>query len=358
MLALLAILIAAPALAQDGPPSGLIGTAIALNGDTIHLNGYRVGLFGIAAPEMKAALGAHARGALDDLLAAGPVDCTVIDEDRYERPVAVCHGADGHDLAIAQLENGWATSYRIFTVDTAYQAPYDEAEAVARAAGLGLWAAPDDSATSWADHFDRFQTFIVGMIGFIGVWGTTWLGFRNASEGRRHDATLARTARREEFDLDRERDDTRRDYEAKAVAAAIAAGLENLETSAIYLLVCLESVAGGNETAMPDKNVDAERFWPPSLDIFKAHVERIGILGPTRAAHAGYWVNYTVSTMKTILFNFYEEEKGSRPTEEDLADLKETIGNIGEVKTDLMEYAGVQNDLFIRGNDQAKAPEE
>lgn len=159
----LAILWASSAAAQD--PADLSGGAVALDGDTLLLGDDRVRLFGIDAPEMSDPDGWYARAALDDLLAdtRGFVECTVVDTDRYDRPVAVCHVDGDFDLASAMVRAGWAAPWRVYSYggrfprcggDLEAMAEgiagraregclgriYDNAERFARAARLGRWA--------------------------------------------------------------------------------------------------------------------------------------------------------------------------------------------------------------------------
>ena len=157
------IFAAAPALAAS-PGDSLSGAAWALDGDTIGLLGPEEGarpvtvrLWGIDAPEMDSANGAgwQARAALDAVLTPSPlssvigrmlVSCQVVATDRYKRPVAICAlAASDTDLGLAVIRAGWAIEYRTFTrtPETANLPwrKYAEAEAEARAARRGLWAA-------------------------------------------------------------------------------------------------------------------------------------------------------------------------------------------------------------------------
>lgn len=118
--------VAAAALAMAGGAGAqdleigtvLTGRAVALDGDTLLVGDERVRLFGIDAPEMSEQDGWFARAALDKLLADAQhqVQCVVLDEDRYGRPVAQCMAeGDLGDFGHAMILAGWAIPYRAFT---------------------------------------------------------------------------------------------------------------------------------------------------------------------------------------------------------------------------------------------------
>jgi endonuclease YncB( thermonuclease family) len=126
---------------KEIPPS-VSGTPLVLDGDTIDINGVRVRLFGIDAPE-RGQLCERADGsrydcgqkARESLLAAidnGAVRCTRRDVDPYGRMVAVCSNRQG-DLGAMLVEEGAALAYRHYSND------YVDEEAKAQAARRGLW---------------------------------------------------------------------------------------------------------------------------------------------------------------------------------------------------------------------------
>ena len=134
----LAVLLVAPAALALTRESGVR----VVDGDTIDLNGQKVRLFGIDAPEKTQscdrhgqswACGAWSVGMLERAIGSAAVVCTAQDTDRYGRLVATCT-ADGVDLARAQVQAGAAQAYARFSRQ------YLADEAAAKAAGLGLWA--------------------------------------------------------------------------------------------------------------------------------------------------------------------------------------------------------------------------
>ncbi len=117
------------------------GRARVIDGDTMEVNGSRIRLHGIDAPESAQTClaggkrwrcGRHATNALTGWTGGRPVDCEERDRDRYGRIVAVCR-LDGSDLNARLVAEGWALAYR------RYSNAYVGEEASAKAAGRGLW---------------------------------------------------------------------------------------------------------------------------------------------------------------------------------------------------------------------------
>jgi endonuclease YncB( thermonuclease family) len=120
----------------------LAGVATVVDGDTLHVSGQRVRLFGIDAPELsqtcdagnsKVACGQLAARWLRSRVQGRPIRCTQVDTDRYGRVVARC-AVGGADVGREMVEAGWATAYRTYSAD------YVPAERRSRAARKGIWA--------------------------------------------------------------------------------------------------------------------------------------------------------------------------------------------------------------------------
>ena len=129
------------ALALPLSAADVTGRARAVDGDTLEVAGQKVRLFGIDAPELdqhcdrdggRWACGRAAREALAVIVGRQPLACAVQDVDRYGRLVAVCE-AGGEDVAARMVRQGMAIAYR------RYSGRYANAEAAARADGIGLW---------------------------------------------------------------------------------------------------------------------------------------------------------------------------------------------------------------------------
>lgn len=151
-LPLLIVLLSMPAIAAERGDR-IEGQAVALDGDTLMLDGHRIRLWGLDAPEMDVwPWGAWARGFLDDLLSGNKVSCKVVGRHR-KREVAVCSleriaedATDDPDVDLAHvlISYGHGVTYRRFTLKAegwlAKRAKaYAEAEDFARSRKLGLW---------------------------------------------------------------------------------------------------------------------------------------------------------------------------------------------------------------------------
>ena len=96
-------------------------SAVVVDGDTIIVNGTRVRLYAIDAPEGKQqckdaagslyACGEVSTTALRDMVRGKAVRCDGHGSDEYERVVAICY-ADGIDLNAELVESGMAVAYR------------------------------------------------------------------------------------------------------------------------------------------------------------------------------------------------------------------------------------------------------
>lgn len=125
------------------PAGDLVGVASVVDGDTLDIHGQRVRLWGVDAPESSqtctvagkvAQCGQAAALALSNFIGQKTVSCTRKDTDRYGRLVGVCSVA-GVEVNRWQVEQGNALAYVQYG-----GAVYNEAEARARAARVGVWA--------------------------------------------------------------------------------------------------------------------------------------------------------------------------------------------------------------------------
>ncbi len=136
----LAALLSSPAAAQF-----LYGPAIAVDGDTLRVEGYTVRLFAIDAPEGQQvcnaagggtwACGEAAADRLEAFLALGPIACEGLDLDDFGRVLALCDAYDGTPINAALVEEGLAWAF------VRYSNLFVAEEATARDAGLGVWQA-------------------------------------------------------------------------------------------------------------------------------------------------------------------------------------------------------------------------
>jgi endonuclease YncB( thermonuclease family) len=131
------------------------GTARAADGDTLTMNGLRIRLSGMDAPELTQPCrkdgvewqcGAAARSRLAELLKRGAIAFNLIGTDRYDRTLARCR-AGNDDLGARMVRDGLAVSY----------GDYEDAEALARAERKGLWGSTFERPQEWRRQHGRPQ---------------------------------------------------------------------------------------------------------------------------------------------------------------------------------------------------------
>ena len=137
--------------------SAFAGTARVIDGDTLELDGERIRLHGIDAPEMKQTCkrdgltwlcGKEARKALVGWVGGRDVDCEGDTRDRYGRLLAHC-SVDGQDIGEWMVSRGLAVAYYRFSYE------YERAEHRAKSAKVGLWAGDFEKPWDWraGQHF-------------------------------------------------------------------------------------------------------------------------------------------------------------------------------------------------------------
>jgi endonuclease YncB( thermonuclease family) len=130
----------------------IAGQASVIDADTIEIQGKRIRLIGIDAPESaqwcvdstgaRYPCGRNAAFALDDFIGSSVVRCETKDQDRYGRDLAICY--KGHtDLNGAMVRAGLALAYRRY--DRRYVPQEDEARSERR----GLWQGPFIAPWDW-----------------------------------------------------------------------------------------------------------------------------------------------------------------------------------------------------------------
>ena len=130
-----------------------LGQTRVVDGDTIDLNGVRIRLNGIDAPEFGQTCGTWRCGeaALEKLAAligSSQLNCDASGSDGYGRTIATCYAADT-DIGEEMVRAGYAWAF------VKYSAVYEEQEEEARAKRLGIWRfdsipAWDYRAATWA----------------------------------------------------------------------------------------------------------------------------------------------------------------------------------------------------------------
>lgn len=134
------------------------GPARAIDGDTLIVDGKRIRLAGIDAPERRQHCsgtyycGIAAWQTLSDAVADKTITCKIIDRDRYDRRVGRCAVADGpQDLSEFMAYSGWAISYPQY--DSAGH--YAKFQEVARKERRGLWAGDFQEPWAWRQEHKR-----------------------------------------------------------------------------------------------------------------------------------------------------------------------------------------------------------
>ncbi len=127
------------ALKMNNPPEIVQnGKFYVIDGDTLSIDGERLRLHGIDAPEYRQrcrrdgadwACGEEAREALATMIKTGVPECRGRERDRYGRLLVTCVAGD-LDVTAAMVRNGMAVSY----------GSYAGEEQIARQAKAGLWA--------------------------------------------------------------------------------------------------------------------------------------------------------------------------------------------------------------------------
>ena len=133
----------------------LVGTASAIDGDTIEIHGQRIRLHGIDAPESRQECtrsdgatwrcGQQSALALSDRIGRSTVRCDPRDRDRYGRIIAICF-KDTEDLNRWMVASGWAVAYRKYSLD------YVADEEHAHAAKVGIWSGTFAMPWDWRAH--------------------------------------------------------------------------------------------------------------------------------------------------------------------------------------------------------------
>lgn len=134
----------------SAPPSVIRGQATVIDGDTIEIQGSRIRLAAVDAPESdqlcendvgrRYRCGQTASFALADFIGRSLVTCTAeIDrygkpQTSYDRTIAACR-VNGADLGAWLVERGWAVPYWTYG-GARYRSQYEQA----RQSRVGIWA--------------------------------------------------------------------------------------------------------------------------------------------------------------------------------------------------------------------------
>ena len=137
---------------QEQPTKAYMGKPRVIDGDTIWIDGTKIRLHGIDAPEAnqkcskkngrKYRCGLASTQALRTLIGSKPVICKGITYDRYKRVIAVCYSGTVN-LNAELVKKGWALAYRRYSKD------YVAVEQEARNEARGMWAGEFRKPWEW-----------------------------------------------------------------------------------------------------------------------------------------------------------------------------------------------------------------
>ncbi len=139
LIAAIVTIVSSPAFADT-----IIGQASVIDGDTLEIQGQRIRLSGVDAPEsdqlcrgddsLQYRCGAKAANELARFIAGRPVSCKGVDVDQYERVVGVC-SVGGQDIGEWIVRSGLALDWPRYS-----KGKYAGAQKEAERAGRGVWA--------------------------------------------------------------------------------------------------------------------------------------------------------------------------------------------------------------------------
>ena len=161
--ALAGALLSLPLTAGAGPsrssPDEIAGRARPLDGDTLEINGHRIRLEGIDAPETAQTCGRRWLGTwpcgqsaakvLTELVEGRRITCRSRGKDKYGRVLGVCSVGET-DINAEMVRRGFAWAF------VKYSRSYVTEEAEARQARAGIWQG--DAEPAWIFRANRWQS--------------------------------------------------------------------------------------------------------------------------------------------------------------------------------------------------------
>jgi endonuclease YncB( thermonuclease family) len=89
--------------------ASLLGFPVAVDGDTIKMNGTALRIYGLDAEELSETNGPRAKdGMIAILKNTSYVKCHLTGETSYNRQIAVCYNDKGQDIAMLMVRDGYA----------------------------------------------------------------------------------------------------------------------------------------------------------------------------------------------------------------------------------------------------------
>ncbi len=157
---------------NEGDRSEFRGAVRVVDGDTIVMDGERLRLAGLDAPEIYQACyfdkvewmcGLAARDQLERLVRGADLVCKAGRRDKYRRPLVICK-AGGIEINREMVRTGLAVDYGSYV---------EEAE-MARAESLGLWASRFERPEIWRRHNGAMDGVMDSRVErfFSGIWAS------------------------------------------------------------------------------------------------------------------------------------------------------------------------------------------
>lgn len=141
---LLFLLMAATVLTLHWPASPINPTeeisgpvTYVVDGDTFHMQGKKIRVWGINSPEVEHPYYNTAKQAMAALVQGQIITCQILGQDKYERILGRCRDEGDHSLSSAMVRNGHAWDFTRYS-----NGAYRSEERKAKRDKLGLWALP------------------------------------------------------------------------------------------------------------------------------------------------------------------------------------------------------------------------
>src|SRR5437762_1998581 len=141
------------AAAASAAAADISGPVRVIDGDTLDMDGVRIRLWGIDAPESNQTCegkdgqiyecGRDSAAVMRELTRERRVDCETRGRDRYNRVVAVCRTESG-DINAAIVRRGWAVDWPRYS-----QGAYNREQEAARQERLGIWSGRFQMPRDW-----------------------------------------------------------------------------------------------------------------------------------------------------------------------------------------------------------------
>jgi endonuclease YncB( thermonuclease family) len=261
--------------ADPAAPRYFEADARAVDAGTLLAGKTTIALWGVRAVEgMDAPFMLSARTALDNAVGPRKVRCEL--KTRDERAVfAQCTNAEGLDLGLFMLQQGFVAADRGTVYGTVYETPYIQAETQAEGQGLGVWSVPGRGGEGGGSDL----VVVLGFVLFLCVVGTFVVlsvlmmkGFQKVVDAQQQNMDMM-SRERALRDKEREIFATMLDSEIKSNKSKIEA----------YLVVYDEMLKALKDETRPPKYKKAGDIVQsqPALDrsVFDRNTDKLDILG-------------------------------------------------------------------------------